>query len=236
MRRSLFLLLIFCIMGCTSPCEKLKHDYRYNPFIFPFNEYYYKANIVELKSKINVDSNTTHIQFFDLHATIPGKWSSKETPFSKNRTAYKVRNKENDLNYILITNEKKCLFTEFCKDSTDEKDFCSAFKTPIELYEKLFTLTPDREDLTIGDLWIIHRKGQLFEFVKKIYIYKLDNFIAFREDYDLKKRPKASAIETTISLFPYKNNMGYAYLVISTNFSDDDLILQLLQSITKTSP
>ena len=111
---------------------------------------------------------------------------------------------------------------------TQIKDYCSAFKTPQELFHKLFTLTPETAD-SVGDKWIVHAKGIVFENVKKIEIYSSDKYIAYV------KFIKDSCIKETkfsheISLFHVSGPIN-SHVIISFLEENDTLMKHFISTI-----
>lgn len=108
------------------------------------------------------------------------------------------------------------------------KDFCSAFDTSKEYYEKLFTITP--QDLRsgnkqiIGNKWIVHRKGFTFENVKKLHKYTGRCFVSFESIY------KSDSNMTKDMILFHDDTKPY-YIVFSTNHKDDSIFKNLLKTL-----
>ncbi len=199
MKRSYFIfLLFFFFAGCLQNNEF--KDYRYNPFQFPYPEYYLKADRVDLTKKTPLEplKNPVNINFFGLTTAIESEWFDS-VGGAKGTKKYTLKGKTR---FILYTNKELRLGCDDEGSAALNRDFCSGFRSSKEFFEKLYTLTPaDLEELTpslMGDSWIIHRKGWLFERTKNIMIYENPDFIAFRRDFNGGSRGK---IMTEIHLF-----------------------------------
>ena len=151
--------------------EKLLTNYRLYPFQWIFPEYYYKSEIIRVKKAVKPPQGYTKIDFFGLTAQIPTRYMAK---IKRQGDAIQFKSKTKDWIMMIKSSDDSLL----CYDDTQIKDYCSAFKTPQELFHKLFTLTPETAD-SVGDKWIVHAKGIVFENVKKIEIYSSDKYIAY---------------------------------------------------------
>jgi len=79
-------------------------------------------------------------------------------------------------NVLIIHREKDNLLG--CTDEEGRnlnKDFCSAFASTREFFDKMYVLTPDdlknSNNWQTGNKWIIHRKGFVFEGVNSTNRY-----------------------------------------------------------------
>ena len=144
--------------------------YRFNPFQFPYPEYRYKAKTIPLSQLRRQDGATASISFFGFSALIPERYAGQVEESGESVVIRSMKKRG-----ILISREKESLMG--CEEGRDiYKDFCSAFTSTQDFYQKLFTLVP--EDLAkdeyapIGYSWIVHRKGVMFSRVSKILIYE----------------------------------------------------------------
>ena len=186
-RIALFCFAVF-IFGCSSHTGF--ETYRNNPFQFPYPEYHMKAETVAVHSgKLSGDVET--IEVFGIRFDIEKRYVDQ---IRKRGGTYAIK-KDGKLRFIVFENKEILMG---CKDATvrkNSKDYCSAFASTKEYFEKLFLLTP--EDLSkekyhaTGNRWIVHQKGYMFQDIEKITIYKkdgADGFTIFREDYKPAKK------------------------------------------------
>lgn len=204
--------------------EKAFEAYRFNPFQFPYPEYSYKADIVAISHLNQAPKDTTSIDCFGISALFPKKYVDQVDKKSPSRLV--IRSKNNQA--IMINREKDQRMG--CSDESEKnnKDFCSAFTSTEDFYNKLFTLTPD--DLakdtyaSTGFAWIVHRKGIMFQRVSDVKIYKGKGLTIYRTDL---KDPDMS-IKTELIVFP--ESIKPDFLILSMNFKDNDLIETFISS------
>ncbi|MCP3872580.1 MAG: hypothetical protein GY699_05405 [Desulfobacteraceae bacterium] len=222
------IIIIIFIAGCAT--QNGFEDYRFNPFQFPYSEYYLTAiNIQEAKKPQDLEA-LSELNVFGVKIRI-----------NKNNFDEVIKNKDLNTPFILKKNNTLVLLANYHQDSLmgckskvsreAHKDFCSAFNSSKEFNKKLFTLTPNDINnpapLGDGDLWIIHKKGYVFEQTEAIYIYELDNLTAFRQDLN----SKASG-DFQIHIFPKKiSPNAIEIIVFGKNVS---LIDEILYSINKS--
>ena len=202
-------------------------NYRYNPFQFNYPEYNYKADVTIINGSIESFENLAQVKFFGLSAYVPKNFVKTV----RNEVYNQVTVKSDD--FIFFMTKEKELLSGCIEEKVkfNNKDFCSAFSSTKELFEKLFTLTAD--DLTkqnqssIGDMWIIHRKGFLFEKTKAIHIYKGKAFTAFVQ---VRKNNKTNEISKDITLFHNKLSPDH-YVSMGTNISDDAFLIKFFETL-----
>lgn len=179
--------VVFGLITIIVPCafsggDKDFSNYRYYPFQWVYPEYDYKAETVQIKHEPQKKEGYYKIDFFGLSAWIP-EGCSKKKNLSDITTGYSSPDKKQSI-VITLEDENNLL----CSDQQEkrEKDFCSAFQSAKEFYHKLFTLTSDSidETTTTGDKWMIHAKGNFFENVKEIKIFKGNSFTAYSRVMD----------------------------------------------------
>mgnify|MGYP003564940510 FL=1 len=183
MKHYIFILLLIFLHNCN---QKFK-NYRYNPFQFPYKEYYYKAKEVEIKSK-NITEGEKFS--FDKFYFILKNGFVDTMTFSSNIYHFYKNGKK-----IFIIS-KRVDDKMGCSDSLSRalnKDFCSSANSMKEFYLKLFTLTPEslnkKEFAGIGNQWIVHQKGAFFEQISPpLTIYNNESYIAFRQNNMLHRK------------------------------------------------
>lgn len=209
MKRAYFFFLLLFFVGCLQ--DNAFREYRYNPFQFPYPEYFLKAERVDFTTKMPLEpvANPVNINFFGLTSTIDSEWFDAE----KGTDAVRRYTLNGKTQFILYTN-KEVRFG--CSDEVSasiNRDFCSGFQSSKEFFEKLYTLTPaDLEEPSlsvVGDSWIVHRKGWLFEGTQNIVIYEGTDFIAFRRDF---KGGESEKITTEIHLFLHQRETSWVTL------------------------
>lgn len=203
--------------------ETFLSSYRFDPFQWIYPEYYYKADIFPVKKDETPIQEYSKIKFYGLSAYVPTRYTSE---VKRDHDIMTFTSKSGDR--ILMIKATNSSFTCSDKKSIERKDFCSAYKTPQQLFHKLYTLTPDSAE-TIGDKWIIHDKGKEFDNVKKIEIYSDDLFMAYV------KFIKDSLIEQTeysheISLF-HANGPLESYVNIRFKSKDDAILNHFISTI-----
>jgi len=148
------IIMVLLFYGCsTNQCFE---GYGYNPFQYPYPEYYLKAETIPISSEnMKSENNMVQLEYFGLRSYVQAE-------------SFNPKQKDVRENTIIFKDHDKVLVIERVKDSligcddeqvkNSNKDFCSAFYTSKEYYEKLFTIMP--QDLRgankqiIGNKWI----------------------------------------------------------------------------------
>ncbi|MCP4748819.1 MAG: hypothetical protein GY874_22215 [Desulfobacteraceae bacterium] len=165
------------------------------------------------------------INVFDVSFDIDKKYA--DTIKKQNQT-FGVK-KSDKLKFIIYSNEERMMG---CNDVVQEleKDFCTAFSSTKEYYEKLFLLTPqnlsDKKYIAAGNRWIVHNKGSMFQDVNKILVYELNDFTVFRRDM---KPSKEKNLAVELIMFSDKN--PNKYLTMGFREKNEPLISQILKTI-----
>lgn len=221
------LLFIILISASLSACVQ-RNDfkaYRYNPFQYPYPEYYIEADTITVEAVTILDfQDMGRIEFFNKTAYIPMNLLDP-TPISTNddKVIFKKDNK------ILIIERSKetsigCL-DELTRMSN--RDFCASFSSSQEFFDILFTKTPNNlcyaKNKQTGYQWILHKKGIYFENVEYARRYIGNNLIAYENNYIQGKMTK------DLILF-FDGDKNY-YYTISTNIDDNYFFQKFLQSI-----
>lgn len=215
--------ILFSATSKNTSTSLEKSDYRFDPFQWIYPEYYYKADIIPVQKEKIAPDGYTKVEFFGLTAYIPSNYTDKIT---REHDIMSFWSKAGDRILMLkATND-----TFFCSDEklAYQKDYCSAYKTPQELFHKLFTLTPDIAE-NIGDKWIIHDKGLQFDNAKKIEIHSDDKFMAyvkFIKDSLVKK----TEFSHEITLF-HANGPLNCYVNIRYIANDDTFLKYFISTI-----
>jgi len=200
--------------------------YRYNPFQYPYPEYYLKAESIPISDmKIKPENTMAQISFFDLSSSVPAELLNVEpTAVSDNKIVYKADDK-----ILIIHREKDTLLG--CADEEERKmnnDFCSAFASTREFYDKLYTFTPDdlkrNDNKLTGNKWIVHRKGFVFENVENINRYLGKDFIAYESNYKTGGKLTKDIVLILDKTYPY-------YFTFSTNICGDQFFKDMLESL-----
>jgi hypothetical protein len=220
----MFALIAMLVTGCSNNYGF--DGYRYNPFQYAYPEYYLKAEAIPInETKINSENNMARIDFFGLSSFVPTElFNANHKNISENKIVYK-----NDGNILIIHREKDNLLG--CTDEEERnmnKDFCSAFTSTREFYEKLYTFTPAdlkrSDNQQTGNKWIVHRKGFVFENVSKTYKYVGKDFVAYVSDYK-------SGVNMTKYMILFLDKTYPSYFTFVTNISGDQFFKELLGSL-----
>lgn len=222
--------LRFCIMTLSvlllSSCT-INNDfqgYRYNPFQYPYPEYYLKAETITISDvKAEHYPDMVKLEFFGFTSHVPrGLFNARQKSVQENQVIY-----EADGKVLIIYRENENLLG--CADEeikNKNKDFCSSFTSTREYYEKLFTLTPDTlrtgSCIQKGDKWIVHRKGFTFENAAKLIKYVKNGVEAYETCYKPGK-----AITKDMILFTGDNTY---YYIFATNISEKSFLKMLLNN------
>lgn len=177
------------IVSCvhTRNCKSFE-NYRFDPFQFPYPEYYITADTV------HIDSNTTSvssedmvtISFFNLTAKL-GKRSfdTMVDNSTKGSSLHFFQNKKK--RFVIDYNTENRMGCSQEAVYAINKDFCSIVTSTRDYYTYLFTLTPrdlvHDEFASKGFCWVVHQKGVMLRDVEKVRIYIAKDFIAFRRDF-----------------------------------------------------
>jgi hypothetical protein len=218
---------IVTLLGASCTTHQGFEGYRYNPFQYPYDEYYLKAETIPIDSiKVDVANNMVKLEFFGLASYVPAVlFNAKTKALKENEIIYK-----SDGKVLIIRKEKDNMIG--CADEdvrNRNKDLCSAFSSTKEYYNKLFTLTPDdlksNSDFQAGDKWIVHRKGFTFENAIKLDKYVGNGIEAFVSNYNPGRNMTKDVILFSDRTYPY-------YLTFSTNITDDMFFRKLLENLT----
>lgn len=219
-------LIALLVTGCS-----INHGfegYRYNPFQFEYPDYYLKAEAIPInETKINSENNMARIDFFGLSSYVPTEmFNVKHKDITENKIVHKTAG-----NVLIIHREKVNLLG--CTDEEEvskNKDFCSAFTSTREFYDKLYTFTPaDLKRINnqhTGNKWIVHRKGFVLENVRKTHKYIRKNFVAYESDYKTSVNMSKHMILFLDKTYPY-------YFTFATNISGDQFFKELLESLDR---
>jgi hypothetical protein len=227
----LILFITLCCFGVafsdegkqSEPSVFNLEEYRSYPFQWVFPEHYYKADIIRVEKEKNIPQGFTKIEFFGLSAYIPSEYT-EEVKRKNDMIAFKSKNEK-------ITMIKSSNDSYMCSEKAQvyQKDYCSAFKTPQELFHKLYTLTPDMAE-NVGDRWIVYGKAADFKNVKNIKIYSGDKFLAYVmliKD-SLAKENKFSHV---ITLFHASGPLSSYNITISFRDNDDNILNHFISTI-----
>jgi len=206
----------------TKP-EDFLTEYRSYPFLWIYPEYYYKANIIPVRKEKISTKGLTKVEFFGLSAYVPSMYTDEITHkhdimYFKSKTGTRIiMTKSPDSSYLCSE-----------KARINQKDYCSAYKTPQELFDKTFTLTPDTADNT-GDKWIVHGKGIVFNNVKKIEIYSDDKFMAYVK-YIKDALVEETKFSSSITLFHINGPLN-SHITITFPGKDDMILNHFISTI-----
>lgn len=234
-KTTIFVISVLLLTGCGAvfaenptnsgriDVDKMINNYRFDPFQWIYSEYFYKAETMDVRKMKRIPPGYQRVKFFDLSAYIPDKYT-------------KTMNETHGIMAFMAKDGSKFLIMKASGDSFDcseqkrisEMDYCSSYKTPEELFYKLFTLTPDHATTT-GEKWIVHAKGREFYDAEKIEIFKSNSFRAFV------KKVKASWVEKS----GYSHNMTIfhsktpkeCYLDVRWTDSNDDAMNVFLSTL-----
>lgn len=201
-------------------------DYRFNPFQFPYPEYEYTAEQILIDKIIRSEKDIKIIDCFGVSISFPIEIVDHVEKKSKSQILIKSKN-----NMAIVVNFENDNLMGCTNESEREKnrDFCSAFNSTEDFYNKLFTLTPkdlssDKYSST-GFKWIVHRKGQMFNRVSGLRVYKANNYSVYRTDI----KDEKMSIKSELYIFP--KSIKPNYIIISMNFKDDEIIKTIVSSI-----
>lgn len=214
MKRFFFLFFIISIYACQSNSGFI--NYRNDPFQFPYPEYYLKAKEINLQ-QTSASLNQVSIEI-----------ENERIAFDVDKSLSLQTKKKFDSYYLWsgeklfgVLNYEKEVYMG-CRDAekVNQKDFCSAFNSTKEYFSKLFELTPD--DLTqdeysgIGNKWIVHNKGSWFKNVNQLFVYHLEDNVAFRRDF---KSDSDQKMKTELIIFPKAIAPNYVGIGLTTQDS-----------------
>ncbi|VVS92159.1 hypothetical protein [Desulfoluna spongiiphila] len=201
-------------------------NYRYDPFQFPYKEYYYTADVVPLTPTSKASG--VPLDLFGLSAALPAKYMGELD--RKSNTQIQVRSEHGLV--ILRYEEDDMMGCRNEKARAGNLDFCSAFKSTREFYQKLFTLTPDNAGTPVkrGDLWILHEKGVFFEHAEKIRIYEGQEITGYSKAFT---NPEWKIRQEVVIFHDQIPKKGY--IVMATTIDDDSMVTALLSSLKPMS-
>lgn len=221
-----FTILLSCVVH-SEPTNQPSIDiekYRSYPFQWVFPEYYYKANIIPVIIQKKKPEGYVAIDFFGLKSWLPEKYTQK------------IEKKNGRIIFRSLDKGKRIIFIKssdssyMCKSENIpyQNDYCSSFRSVPELFDKLYTLTPDTA-LTVGDKWIVHSKGHVFQEAKKIEVYSGDKFIAYVK---FLKNSFIKEINYSYDMTLFHTDGPYAsHVVVCFPDEDEQLLKHFLQGL-----
>ena len=225
MKHFLIIVLVFtfgCFNKYKTCCEKFK-NYRYSPFSYPYKEYFYKADTIPI---FQIESIDSLVNVFDHTINIPSIVFDSVVDRTSEKGGYHFYKDQIKQFMVVQIHDKDRLGCNDPLVKTSNLDYCDAFDSALDFYQKLYTLVPDDlqylEKRTAHE-WIIHNKGMIFHDTRSIHIYTSENYTAFRRNNNNDKFP------TEIVLF-HKKNSPY-YLSFSFGVKSEELILKILKTI-----
>lgn len=206
--------------------ENFLTEYRSYPFQWIYPEYFYKAEVIRVNKENNLSQEGyTKVDFFGLTAYIPSQYTSE---IKRKHDIMYFKTKTGDWIMMIKSSDSSILCSETKQGYM--KDYCSAFKTPQEYIHKLYMLTPDTVE-SMGDKWIVHGKGVVFENAKKIEVYSDDEFMAYvKVIKDSLVKEKTIKFSHEIILFHAKGPLN-AHITISFSAKDDTLLKHFISTI-----
>jgi hypothetical protein len=201
-------------------------NYRFNPFQYPYPEYQYTAEQIPVDQLSSPEVSTKTINCFGVSISFPEYIAEQVIEKSKSLILIKSKNNKG----LIVNFEKEKLMG--CSDEAERiknRDFCSAFSSTGDFYNKLFSLTPadlsKEKYSSTGYKWIVHRKGHMFNNVSKIAVYKGINYKVYRTDI----KDKTMSLKTELVIFT--ESIKPDYLILSMNFTDDMVINTIVKSL-----
>ncbi len=223
-----FSLLIFIVSNNYISAQQPDafQSYRFNPFLFPYPEYGYTPEQILIDKTDQSENNSKTVDCFGVSISFPIEIAERVEKKSKSQIL--IRSKKNMA--IVVNFENENLMGCIDESERDKnRDFCSAFTSTEDFFDKLFTLTP--EDLlndkysSTGFKWIVHRKGHMFNRVSGLMIYKANNYSVYRTDI------KDEKMSIKSELYIFHESIKPDYLIINMNFKDDKIIKAIVSSI-----
>lgn len=197
--------------------------YRNDPFQWVFPEYFYKADVIPVEHEKRTPREFTRVEFFGLKACVPAKYTQE---IAKKDNDLFFKSKTGDFIMMIKSSDRSSMCSK--EALQNQKDYCSAFTTPQDYYHKLFTLSPDTAR-SVGEKWLVHDKGILFEKAKKIEIYTGDHFTAY-VTYVKDSFVEKLKFSHSITLF-HKNGPLDAHVIITMMDKDDTILKTFLSTL-----
>ena len=187
MRRLVVRIFLVALCAGFSGCGHNDgfRNYRSNPFQFPYPEYHLKADVIDRIDHVGEAGPTRKFRMFGLTASMSaGFFDDIDTRFISDGQVYLNKNGKPVL--LLNYYKEELMGCASAAMRSANMDFCAAFESTREFNEKLFLFTPEElrriNQYNPGNLWIVHKKGYVFEHTDKIYFFQLEGLAAFRQD------------------------------------------------------
>jgi len=195
-------------------------------------EYFTTAKVIHVEQKNSIAQDDIKIDFFGFSAFVSSKWLNKQHRTShKEAIAYKISNADK---FLILYNRDELMGCATPKDNSNEKDFCSAFKSTQEYYDKVWTLTPDDlkdpQYATRGNYILVYEKKSWFGTQKAVAIYKYqgNDFVAYRRDF----KPDEENRSMTSNLVVFHQKIKpISFIITSFVDNNDELFEQILSTI-----
>ena len=197
-------------------------------------EYYMKAKVIDIQPGKSITQDNTKIDFFGLSASIsPGWFDKKSNPLKTTTAVYSKDGEKVFLIMSLFESEE----ISACDKPVDEheRDFCSAFKSIQEYYDKVWKMTPedlkDPQYATRGNYMLVLEKKSWFTKPAKvtaIYKYCGTDFTAYRRDFHPGKDNKTIRAELVIF---HQKIRPISFIITSFVDNSDELFEQILTTI-----
>lgn len=219
----LIILTLFILCSCQS--DSSFQSYRSNPFLFPYPEYHFKADSIDIEP-IPIKKNSAVVDLKQIPIRFGTNTKDSLEVIEKPGSSYQIKGINNML--FLVRLEKEKYMGCAGKSKEIAKDLCSAFDSSKDYFTKLYTLTPDdlskEQYAPLGNDWIVHHKGSWFKDVSDIYIYKSSKFIAFRRDFRLESKLKSE-------ILIFHDKISPNYISMAFDLIDENLIENILKTI-----
>jgi hypothetical protein len=197
-------------------------------------EYHMKAKVIDIQPGKSITQDNTKIDFFGLSASVLSGWFDKKTNPLKTTTA--VYSKDGEKVFVIMSLFEREEISA-CEKPIDEheRDFCSAFKSVQEYYDKVWNMTPedlkDPQYATRGNYMLVMEKKSWFTKpvkVTAIYKYCGKDFTAYRRDFQPAEENKTIRAELVIF---HQKIRPMSFIITSFVDNNDELFNQILTTI-----
>lgn len=236
MRFILNIVLLFISSAVACGCVS-QYSTRCKPVLFPYTEYGYRAETVNLSGIYTTDNIKRTVAFSGIKLNIPKEWCFKQ---SNNWT---LKFSGNDGRSFLLFYKKEAPF----KDDTINFHFvgCDGFIKPqgppmMRSYKNfikdlyLFTDEDLKDEPIFWEYFILWSKTEILRDAAKLIYYKGKNMEAFQMNTNPGKLCAHSDIACRIKIFP--NKIAPNSLTIASGFADDVFFTEFLNMIDTLNP
>lgn len=175
---------ILLALSLIVSCGTLNKSQNCTPTLFPYSEYSYTPEVVELKKVQSEDSIKNIIKTKSIEIPVFDGWVHEEVPsighkFTKNEKGFYISYEKDSLPHKIDKGEIQGINIVGC---TNFKTVESVTKTNYEFFQDLYFITSENLPKNKGfwTYWILYNKTKYFKDISDLKYYKGEKLIVFK--------------------------------------------------------